>query len=383
MHAALMIPAAGVLGALSLAPSTCGADHGMDALARRVLEGDGADAAIEELRAAGPSGLDALLRLRDSINALSTVERLDPAIDRVAGQRFASVSRLYWYTDLEAAKAEARRTHRPILSLRMLGRLTDELSCANSRFFRTILYPHPAVRAMLARDFVLHWSSERDVPVMTIDFGDGRKLVQTITGNSIHYVLGEDGSVIDAIPGLYSPAAFIDRLDWAKSQARASAQIRAVNHRAASRRTGISLPTGGGRSAVPAREAIAIAATKSVVEAPKLGLRIPARGGEGDEGVQLAEETKDLMRIQNPSLSARQLEEMMVNLKKSIALDAAQNENELHRRIHQRLAAAPSISWDELNAWVYAELFATPASDPWLGLHDPTVFTGLDRGGLR
>ena len=32
--------------------------------------------------------------------------------------------------------AEAQRTNRPILSLRLLGNLTDDFSCANSRFFR-------------------------------------------------------------------------------------------------------------------------------------------------------------------------------------------------------------------------------------------------------
>jgi len=30
----------------------------------------------------------------------------------------------------------AQRTNRPILSLRLLGNLTDDFSCANSRFFR-------------------------------------------------------------------------------------------------------------------------------------------------------------------------------------------------------------------------------------------------------
>jgi hypothetical protein len=47
---------------------------------------------------------------------------------------------------------------------------------------------------------------------VTIDFGDGRKLEQTLTGNSIHYVLDSDGRPIDAIPGLYSPQVFLENL---------------------------------------------------------------------------------------------------------------------------------------------------------------------------
>ena len=37
-------------------------------------------------------------------------------------------------------------------------------------------------------------------PRITIDFGDGRQIVRTITGNSIHYVLTSDGQEIAGIP---------------------------------------------------------------------------------------------------------------------------------------------------------------------------------------
>src|SRR5438046_2731218 len=60
-------------------------------------------------------------------------------IDHEAGQVGAATSRLFWYTDLDAAKKSARDEHKPLLSLRLLGRLDEELSCANSRFFRKML----------------------------------------------------------------------------------------------------------------------------------------------------------------------------------------------------------------------------------------------------
>src|SRR6202008_4526475 len=100
------------------------------------------------------------------------------------------------------------QTGKPILSLRLLGKLTDELSCANSRFFRTVLYSNVAISSTLRNEFILHWQTVRPVPMITIDFGDGRKLQRTITGNSIHYVLDSDGQIIDALPGVYGPAAF-------------------------------------------------------------------------------------------------------------------------------------------------------------------------------
>ena len=122
-------------------------------------------------------------------------------------------ARLFWFTDLERAKIEAKRSGKPILSLRMLGNLTDEYSCANSRFFRVLLYPQSDINQLMREKFVLHWKSERAVPVVTIDMGDGRVVKRTLTGNSAHYLLGESGAPLDVLPGLYSPPAFAKWLE--------------------------------------------------------------------------------------------------------------------------------------------------------------------------
>src|SRR6185436_7660677 len=88
-------------------------------------------------------------------------------------------------------------------------KLTDEYSCANSRFFRTVLYANQGVADLLRERFVLVWVSERPVPVVTIDYGDGRVLKRTLTGNSAHYVLDPQGRVVDALHGLFDPATFV------------------------------------------------------------------------------------------------------------------------------------------------------------------------------
>ena len=119
-----------------------------------------------DFRKQGPKGLETYLSLYGAARA--------PELDRVCAQKDAHTSLLYWHTDLPAATAEARRTARPILSLRLLGRLDEELSCANSRFFRKLLYPEGRINQRLRQDFVLHWQSVRPVPRVTIDFGDGR-----------------------------------------------------------------------------------------------------------------------------------------------------------------------------------------------------------------
>jgi hypothetical protein len=59
------------------------------------------------------------------------------------------------------------------------------------------------------------------------------------------------------------------------------------------------------------------------------------------------------------------------------------NEYTLHRQIHDWFAKGQApAEVDALNERVYAELFLTPSSDPWLGLAPGNVYTALDRGGL-
>jgi hypothetical protein len=161
-----------------------------------------------------------------------------PELDRICNQFHAHTALLYWFTDLRAAMTEARRTRRPILSLRLLGRLDEELSCANSRFFRRLLYPDARINRLLRERFVLHWQSLRPVPIVTIDFGDGRRVRRTITGNSVHLILDADGRPIDGLPGLFSPDVFyrlltgerVDVPDVAPTRAVAASKIAMTKH---------------------------------------------------------------------------------------------------------------------------------------------------------
>ena len=72
----------------------------------------------------------------------------------------------------------------------------------------------------------------RPAPRVTVDFGDGRRLERTLTGNSVHYVLSPDGRPIDALPGLYAPRAFLAGLAEAEAAA-ARLRPRACRRRSA------------------------------------------------------------------------------------------------------------------------------------------------------
>src|SRR5438128_2305083 len=111
--------------------------------------------------------------------------------------------------------------------------------------------------------------------------------------------------------------------------------------------------------------------------------------------VRLDDRTAALIRAKNPTAVAAgrlarskaivedPLLRIIRNLGRSIAEETVRNEYLLHARIHEWLthSSAPT-DVDQLNARVYAELFLTPDSDPWLGLVPRDTFTALENDGL-
>lgn len=416
-------------------------------------------AAVAALREAGPSGLNALLQKyaglleknrAASLNGEAGVandpqwQRLCAALDAVAKARDTYAARLFWYTDLEQAKVAAKAAGKPILSLRLLGNLDDEYSCANSRFFRTALYANGEVSKYLREHFILHWKSVRPVPRVTIDFGDGRTLERTLTGNSIHYVLDAEGRVIDALPGLYGPAAFLRGLAQAEKVAQATAKVGKGNPVSLVRRyhadqlnavaaawvedlnrLGVALGNETPRAltrnvsndkAQPtAEEAAPVAISKCAVERPLLSAfasRPERMETATDEATwrrlaalhradaQLDEASLRFMcaksallrqcTLKNSAAADGQKKEADANTSAmtdkfmdAIALDTVRNEYQLHRKIHEWFVRGQAPGdVEKLNERVYAELFLTPDNDPWLGLLPDDVYTALPDDGV-
>jgi hypothetical protein len=414
----------------------------------------------EPLRHAGPVGLaalgDAFDRLRPDQVQLPLWDKL---FDAVAAQHLARHSRLYWYTDLDQARAAAKASGKPIVSLRLLGKLTDQLSCANSRFFRVVLYADPLVAAWLREHVVLHWWSERPVPLLTIDFGDGRQIKTTITGNSAHYVLDEDGRPIDCIPGLYEPHAFLAALQRSEAlhrllrnnPGRPSSDVEQRETTASpaeerklvytetlarwhakraeellTERRALGLPDPAElpmRPRVSAAEAEALTRSKRAIELPTIRAMIPAHEAEqvtvskaemeapsaralvsdhahqppviswsdvaGRRPTPMLSHTS-VMLIEDDLASHAQDDPSSVlsAFLSTLATDTVRNELDLHLQIH-RFFVGPQLakqSWHvefgKLNSWLYAELFLTPASDPWLGLDPSGAYAALPGNGL-
>jgi hypothetical protein len=277
---------------------------------------------------------------------------------------------------------------------------------------------------------------------VTIDFGDGRKIERTLTGNSIHYVLDDDGRPIDAIPGLYGPAAFLKQLNQAIIAFRTLAKEPAANRdralrsyhqssrEAAIRQFTSDVAQTGARlsplqalmdpDTAPPSPSAAQAAPRAVSKMAGefktlklIGAADPratgpmesyAAGGPPMPGIadndmsewekiaalhvadaRLDASSLSLIRSQYPSLEPAHpmISRIEQNFERYVAIDTVRNEYLMHATLHQWFAqgsAGPDV--EILNERVYAKLFLTPRSDPWLGLLLPETYTGLVNGGI-
>ena len=348
-----------------------------------------AQAAIQELRRRGRRALEYVLSRTEP----DTLPRWKALADAVAAQRDSHFSGLYWHTDLAAAEEVAKRENKPILSLRLLGKLTDELSCANSRFFRTTLYPHEAVRSILAERFVLHWQSVRAVPIITIDFGNGRSIKRTITGNSLHLVLDARGRTVDVLPGLYGAGFFARVLQESESLAKRAADLtndqfgrelakfhqqqlsdqetrwskdwKQLGENSAPSLGGVLDDANWTRLAQHYQPEVAFdGATVRAVEA-KRPAEVAGRiaGGKGVTELPVLKLTRNLIPV--------------------IGQDTVKNEYNLHRQIHQWLASGWFPGRDVLVGRIYDELFLSPLNDPWYGLSKPDVYSAVENDGRQ
>ena len=346
-------------------------------------------AALKELRREGKHAVDYLL----SRPELRQHPNWEYVLDQVAGQKDAQYSGLFWYTNLDEALAAAQKENKPILSLRLLGNLTEELSCANSRFFRTTLYPNAAVRQLLSEKYILHWQSVRSAPVMTIDFGDGRMIRRTITGNSLHLVLDRRGRTVDVVPGVFAAGRFVEIL---KSAGTVAVEMGDLDDGAMSARnmkyhdavfqslktnwSDLLQRAGFAATLEPKPELPdeiwfkleAASAMENVVldesaSRAVLAHRAPPAKAAGRRALSKAV-------VEDPALA------LIRNISANIRQETLRNDYTLYRQLHEWFQT-PQLDSERLVQRIYSELFLSPLDDPWYGLSRPDRYSALKDDG--
>lgn len=420
-----------LLLAIFLSVPSFGNELSIPALADQAITGtpDESAEAIRQLRGLGPDGLNGLLttyaaeiaEFRDSGRETEKWRKISAAIDAVAMQKDAYASGLYWYTDLDAAKKAAGQQNKPILTLRLLGNLNEEFSCANSRLFRSLLYSNTEISKYLREKYILHWRSVRPAPRITIDFGDGRKIERTITGNSIHYILDDDGRIIEALPGLYSPKAFMIYLTQAKlvndsldGRPKAEQDIAVMRYRKLSfdrikakrdsliKLAEVKLTPEDPKSVdvLGAYGAAPVATAKMVVTGEINLLRFYDTFQAYEPRVDFSEWQR-LADLYSPApeldaastsfvrkqtsksgLTETEFDKMYARLRSFVGLDTTRNDFLYHTQLYSWLNSEQTVDLEAFNSRVYAEIFKTPDTDKWLGLYSTDVYAALDGNGI-
>ncbi|MGD9561748.1 MAG: hypothetical protein AB7F88_05965 [Pyrinomonadaceae bacterium] len=398
-------------------------------LAEKAVSGTDIESAeaVKSLRNSGPDGLKALFDTYAAeidefrVKGIETErwQKIAAAIDAVAMQKDAYASGLYWYTDFDEAKKAASKTDKPILTLRLLGNLNEEFSCANSRLFRSLLYANREISKYLSDNYILHWKSVRPAPRITIDFGDGRKIERTITGNSIHYILDDDGEIIDALPGLYSPKAFLIYLTQAKQvndaidgKERRIQDLALLRYRklcfdrlrdkrervgtlakVQPRNAEGDIVTNFGDAFAAAPRAVtkvAVTDEISLLRVYDTFTRLAPFFYFGDweklaafySPMPVLDDASTSFVRRQTGLTDAEFNKMITRLRSFVGLDTTRNDFIYHMQLYTWLNAGRTSDIEQFNSRVYSEIFLTPDSDKWLGLYSTDVYTALDGNGI-
>jgi hypothetical protein len=223
------------------------------------------------------------------------------------------------------------------------------------------LFSQPRVADFINKTFEPVWISVRPVPIVRIDFGNGKVLTRTLHGNILTSVVTPDGLVLDALPGIYSEDVYLDRLD----QLRLLAAYAALQGGAKWRADFVK--------GYHERQAAALARDqKAEVFVDKLKAR--------DRSKRLIElslesvlQKADAVAAKGESKGEARTGSADVAGWKELVEDTVLNETARRRQIHELLAKQGLVKPDRVLKPIYKDVLHADLDDPYLGLGE-TLF---------
>jgi hypothetical protein len=224
-----------------------------------------------------------------------------------------------------------------------------------------VLFSSDVVSTLINSQFEPVWVSVRDVPLVTIDFGNGSKIVRTLNGNVATYALNADGTILDILPGIYRPEAYLDQLDqMVKLERYASfaTDRKNMDDRLKHYHTKQAELLAAGQE--PGRIVMDIRAAVS-----KARIENPLKFAIGDAAKTAEKFTpKTLIATKGPESKAAE------TLKgwKELVEDTTLNETVHRKAIHEKLAPMSKATPNDLTKWLYKNVLHADLDDPTLGL---------------
>jgi hypothetical protein len=216
------------------------------------------------------------------------------------------------------------------------------------------LFSQDSVADFINANFEPAWESVRPVPVVRIDFGNGTVLTRTLHGNILTSVCTPDGQVLDALPGIYTEAAYLDRLDQFRLLARYVGARPAEQRAALVHDYHVRQAEALKKTETPERFALknrVAPYTKAAIERPvEVVLQTPAAPAASPKEDKAPAAVEDVGRW------------------KELAEDTALNESTRRLQIHGLLAAAGLVAPEKVTRPIYKEVLHADLDDPYLGL---------------
>jgi hypothetical protein len=222
-----------------------------------------------------------------------------------------------------------------------------------------VLFSQKPVADFINQSFEPVWESVRPVPIVRIDFGDGKVLTRTLHGNILTSICTSEGLVVDALPGIYQESEYRKQISWlcavAKNAQAAPAARRDLLVRAYHRGQVEGLKKGLTPQQFAALKQI-VSITKARIETPvELALLpvplapVPAQRSKPQEK-PAATATEDVA-------GWKELEE-----------DTRLNERTRRLQIHELLARSGLVRPEKVTRPIYKDVLHADLDDPYLGL---------------
>lgn len=236
------------------------------------------------------------------------------------------------------------------------------------------MFSREDVSAYINQNFEAAWEMVRPVPIVRIDFGNGRTATRTLHGNVASYVCAADGQVLDILPGIYQPAAYTAALEQPRTLVAVAPDRRPQYLPEYHRQKAQALRNPP--APVPPRVVQAVPRLdrgKGSFERPLEMQVVQARLAE-----QLARAALATNRGSNGAGTPRPRNAAELAAWQPLAADTLLNETERRLQIHDRLAAVGAVRPDQIKGWLYRDVLHADLDDPFMGLGDD-MFADFER----
>jgi len=215
------------------------------------------------------------------------------------------------------------------------------------------LFSQDRVAAFINKHFEPAWESVRPVPIVRIDFGNGKVLTRTLHGNILTSVCTPEGNLLDALPGIYEETTYLDRLDQLRLLAshermqplpRRAAWVRAYHQRqAAVLKKGLP--------------ALRFLPASLLAYVSKVSIEQPV------EAVLVAV-------VPLPEAPRPRRKNLPADLARweALAEDTRLNETARRRQVHELLARVGTVAPSAVTKPIYKDVLHADLDDPYLGL---------------